>query len=248
MGNYIEQLLERSVQVASTTKDVCDIGAMEKYYSTYNLWLRHSPIPSRPILERAWFEAGILAETSIFLVIHGFYEQACATLRMQLDGFLTRLYWDTLDKRNAIKNTWKDSRLTSNYWEWERGGEEEYPNSHKVWSILLEEEFLQSFDSRYALRADINKHNQLLHKYIHGRPQSRHSPGATRSSVINIRFEEKYFDEWFELFKDTYDLMTIVSVLLYPEYLKHSSWREFILLEPERLDQIRGVGLVISNS
>jgi hypothetical protein len=35
--------------------------------------------------------------------------------------------------------------------------------------------------------------------------------------------------------------MTIVSVLLYPEYLKRPSWREFIMLEPERLSQINSI-------
>jgi len=235
---HLKELLGKAIQIADATEKYYHIEAIEQYYSSYNLWLRYSPIPSRPILERAWFEAGILAETSVFLAVHGFYEQACAILRMQLDGFLTRFYWDTLDKRAELESHTIVDRLTNGYWEWERGEAKDYPRINKVWLTLRKEKYFDSFDRQYNLRMNIENQNQLLHKYIHGRPPSRHYPGATRSSRINIKFEKRHFDEWFGLFKSTYNLMTIMSVLLYPDYLKCSSWHKFILLEPERLNQI----------
>src|SRR5574341_742383 len=233
MSNYIKQLLEKASQIADSTQENCDIMIVEKYYSLHNLWLRYSPVPSRPILNTAWFEAGVLAETSIFLALHGFYEQACATLRMQLDGFLTRLYWDTLDKRIGLESYYIEDRLTTGYWEWESGKVKDFPSiKNDVWPTLRKEKYLDSFDSRYQIKVDIDNQNQLLNKYIHGRPPSRHDPGSTRSSVMNIKFEKKRFDRWFELFKTNFDFMILISVLLYPEYIKQPSWREFILLTP----------------
>lgn len=245
MGNrmqYLKELSHRALQIADATGEHCDTETVGNYYYAYELWLRYTPTPEQPILMTAWFEASILSETSIFLVVHGFYEQACAALRMQFDGFLTRMYWDTLAKRDEITSYNIDGRLTNKYWEWERGEAKKYPGiNNVVWPTLKKEKYVNSFDDHYNLKEDIDAQYQRLNKYIHGRPPSRHYAGATRSSRINIRFEKKHFDEWFELFVATYHLMTIISLLLYPEYLKCESWRKFILLEPDRLDQVNNI-------
>jgi hypothetical protein len=121
----------------------------------------------------------VLAETSVFLAVHGFYEQACATLRMQLDGFLIRLYWDTLDKMEELESHPKVIRINSDYWEWESGKADDYPKSKEVWQTLSENENFNAFDKRYMLKEEISNQTQLLHKFIHGRPPTRHYPGAT---------------------------------------------------------------------
>ena len=155
---------------------------------------------------------------------------------MELDGFLTRLYWDTLDKNLELKSL--EERFSIGYWEWESGKEKGFPKSTAIWEILTKEKYFGSFNNQYNLKADFENQSQFLHKYIHGRPPSRHNPGNTRSSNINIKFEKSEFDDWLMLFTTTYDLMTIMSLLLYRVYLKRPSWSEFIMLNPERLNQI----------
>jgi len=156
MSNYIKQLRKKASQTADSTQENCDIKIIEKYYSLHNLWLHYSPVPSRPIFNTAWFETGILAESSIFLALHGFYEQACATLRMQIDGFLTRLYWDTLDKRIELESRYVEDRLKIGYWECESGKAKDFPSIKKdVWPTLRKEKYFDIFDSRYELKADI---------------------------------------------------------------------------------------------
>jgi hypothetical protein len=241
MSDNIKQLSKRALEIFDITQENCDIGIIEQYYSLHNLWLRYSPIPSRPIFQTAWFEAGILTETMIFLSFHGFYEQACATLRIQLDGFMTRLYWDVLYKLGEIKQFSKDSRYSNDYWEWESGNEKAYPR--KIYPILRREEKINAFDKQYKLCEDVEKHKQLLHKYVHGRPPSRHVPGSTRASMLNIQFDKKRFDEWFDLFKTNVEIMIIFSILLYPSYMDKKDWREFILLAPDRLRQVNSIGI-----
>ena len=84
MSDNLKQLSIKAQEIFDITHENCDIKIIEKYYSLHNLWLHYSPVPSRPIFQTAWFEAGVLTETMIFLAFHGFYEQACATLRIQL--------------------------------------------------------------------------------------------------------------------------------------------------------------------
>jgi len=237
--NLLNILLQKSEEIANATKENFDVDLIEKYYSAYSWWSRASSVPSRPIFDRAWFEANILAETSIFLSIHGFYEQACATLRMETDSFLTRLYWDTLDKK--LETSSVEKRLAIGYWDWESGKVIKYPKAKDIWESLKQEKYFGDFTNQYKLKDDFDNHSKLLHKYIHGRPPSRHTSGNSRSSNINIKFAKKEVDEWFVLFKNTYDLMSIMSILLYPHYLKHPSWREFVLLPSERLNQLHWI-------
>ncbi len=236
---HVSELLAKALEVASKTQNQSDFGAIDKYYFACGLWLRYSPVPTRPILNTAWFEAGILTETSIFLTVHGFYEQACAILRMQLDGFLTRLYWDTLDKHMELEGFSIENRLSNNYWEWESGKSESYPQlNDKVFPVLRREKYFQSFDSRYDLTNEIVHENRLLNKFIHGRPSTRHHPEATRSSRLNTQFDQRQFDFWYMHFKTIYELMTTVSILLYPTYLDCLHRDEFILLELVKLNRI----------
>lgn len=239
--NYLDALLKKSDQILDITKENFDIDLVEKYHSAYYLWIQNSPIPSRPIFERAWMEAGILAETSIFLSLHGFYEQACATLRMEIDGFLTRLYWDAKDKNLELIGANIQERMNIGYWDWESGKSRKYPTVEDIWDDLKKEKTISEFVAKYNLRNDIENHNRELHKYIHGRPTNRHIQGNTRSSSINIKFVKKEFDEWFELFGKTYDFLSIISVLFYPQYLKKPSTKEFIFLKSKIIKQITNI-------
>lgn len=239
--NYLDTLLKKSDQIADITKENFDVDLVEKYHSAYYLWIQNAPIPSRPIFERAWMEASILAETSIFLSVHGFYEQACATLRMELDGFITRLYWDIKDKNMELSGASISERQAIGYWNWESGKSKKYPLNEDIWGGFKKEKTINEFVTKYNLRNDIENHNRELHKYIHGRPTNRHIEGNTRSSSINIKFVEKEFDEWFELFGKTYDLISIISILLYPEYLIKPSVKDFIFLESKVINQINNI-------
>lgn len=175
MNNNIRQLSQKASSIFEDTQESYDVGIVEKYYLLHNLWLHHSPVPSRPIFQTAWFEAGILTETMIFLSFHGFYEQACAILRMQLDGFMTRLCWEVLNLKGDVDQFVKDGKYTNDYWEWESGNEKNYPR--KIYSVLRKNEKINTFDKQYGLFDDVDRHAQLLHKYVHGRPPTRHILG-----------------------------------------------------------------------
>ncbi len=235
----INELIGRSQSVYEETHNTVDLQAVEKYYQAADLWIRNTPVPTRPILTTAWFEAGILTETSIFLALHGFYEQGVAALRMQIDGFLVRMYWDTIDKNGELAALSIEERLSSGYWKWEKGEAENYPRpTEDVFSTLRQEKHFQAYDAAYQLVRQIRDQTRRLDKFIHGRPPGRLEPGATRSNRINIRYEKKHFDSWFTSFSTIYDLMSIVTILLYPPYLECSTRSQFVFLDRKVLHGI----------
>lgn len=107
---YLEELLKKTHQVREATEDSCEIDAVERYATGFNSWLQHDALMlTSPIWDTALFESSVLAGASFFLVVHGFYEEACAILRAVLDGFLTRLYWNTKHKNGKLRE-WKEHK------------------------------------------------------------------------------------------------------------------------------------------
>jgi hypothetical protein len=238
---YLKELLKITEQVRELTKENYELNVVEIYVSGFNSWLQHAPIPSRPIWETALFESSILAETSVFLAMHGFYEEACAVLRMLLDGFLTRLYWDTKHKNGELaERVREDGRNTNDYWEWEGGGRD-YPSSEKIWKVLLGEDGIKKFDQCHQLKQESNNLLSRLDKYVHGRPRTRHYPGATRASRVNVRFETKHFDEWLEQLRAVFCLVSAFSILQYPELFKTKQGHTFAAQEPQVADRLRNI-------
>lgn len=223
---YLEQLMSKTSQISETTRSICTIYDVEKYVTGFHSWSHHRPVPARPIWDTAMFESSRLAGASFFLALNGFYEEACSVLRGVLDGFLTRLYWDTLDK-NAELNTKK-------YWDWESGAAKKYPNLETgVWPTLLKEERIAGYDKQYGIKEKIDNELRLLSKFVHGRPPSRHYEGASRSSLGIVGFKEKHFREWHQHLRAVYRLVSILSVLQYPELLESKYGQEFVALEPD---------------
>lgn len=238
---FLEELTRRTSEAKEATEDNCEIDIVEKYATGFNSWLQCAPRPSRPIWETALFESSVLAGASFFLAIHGFYEEACAVLRTLLDGFLTRLYWDTQDKNGKLNRWKKNGKLTDDYWEWESGKTNLYPKPRDIWCVLQAVKHIGEYNDRYQLKNEINSFFLDLNKYVHSRPQSRHYPGASRSSLFNVKFKKKHFDEWFEYLKAVYRLVSVLSVLQYPELLKTKYGQNFAELESKVVARVRNV-------
>jgi len=238
---YLEQLLIKATQVRRLTESSCPIDRTEAYVTGFNSWLHHAPVPARPIWETALFESSVLAEASYFLAAHGFYEEACALLRGLLDGFLARSYWDVLDKNGELKKWRQGGRSTNQYWEWESGKTGKYPRLVDVWHALLGEHRIASYDQRYGLKAQVKEELARLNRFVHGRPETRHYSGASRSSLANIEFKMERFEEWYEHLRTAYRLVSVLSFLQYPELPGSTGGQEFRALEPEAAHQVAGV-------
>jgi hypothetical protein len=238
---YLEQLLTKATQVRRLTESSCPVDRAEGYVTGFNSWLHHAPVPARPIWETALFESNVLAEASYFLAAHGFYEEACALLRGLLDGFLARSYWDVLDKNGKLKQWRQGGRSTNEYWEWESGKTDKYPRLKEIWRALLGEHWIGSYDQRYGLKAQVKEELTRLNRFVHGRPETRHYSGASRSSLANIEFKIERFEEWYEHLRTAYRLVSVLSILQYPELLGSAGGQEFRALEPEAAHQFAGV-------
>lgn len=203
--------------------------------------MHHAPVPTRPIWETALFEAGVLADASYFLAVHGFYEEACAMLRGLLDGFLTRLYWDTVQKNGKLDCWSENGRSTNRYWEWESGKRHAYPKVPEIWNTLLGEYWMGEYDRAHAFRAETDALLAMLNKFVHGRPESRHEPGASRSSLVNIEFSKEHFETWWGHLRSIYRLVSVLSILQYPDLMTNAGGQEFAELEPEAAARLASV-------
>jgi hypothetical protein len=238
---YLDELLCRTESVRELTEEKCDLVLVETYASGFNAWLHDAPLPSRPIWRRAMFESSVLSEASVFLAVHGFYEEASAILRTLFEGFLTRLYWDTLDKNSKLHSVVENNgRSTNDYWEWECG-RGKFPPRKEIWCVLLSEGFIKRFDDCYHLKQECDDLLNCLDKYVHWRPQSRHYHGATRSSRINVGFDQKHFDEWFENLKVSFRLVSTLSILQCPELLSTEQGHIYASLEQETATRVSDV-------
>lgn len=237
--NYLEELGQQAESVAKETRSRVSMDSVEQYYRACDQWMRYAPSPSRPILSTAWFETGVSVEPCIFLALHGFYEQAVATLRMILEGFLVRIYWDALDAQGERPGRTVEEQLAIAYWPWETGQAARYPSIRKeVFRTLSNRTSFRTYDRKYHLTGVIGRLNSRLNKFVHGRPPGRHHPGATRSSRLSIHYDEAQFQSWFLYFRFVYDLLAILSILMYPSYLEASSETRFIFLKPRVLERI----------
>ena len=238
---YLDQLLTKAAQVRRLTESSCPIDRAERYVTAFNSWLQRAPVPARPIWETALFESSVLAEASYFLATHGFYEEACALLRGLLDGFLARSYWDALDKNAKLRKWREGGRSTNDYWEWESGRTEEYPKLKQIWRTLRGESRILTYDRQYGLKAQVDEELTTLNRFVHGRPESRHHSAASRSSLCNIELSTEHFEEWHVHLRIVYSLVSVLSVLQYPELLKGTQEQEFRALDPLAADHITGV-------
>ncbi len=238
---YLEQLVAKANQVRQLTEPSCRIDPVERYATGFNSWLHSPPVPARPIWETALFECSVLAEASYFLAAHGFYEEACALLRGLLDGFLARSYWDALDKNGKLKKWGEGGRSTNEYWEWESGKTEKYARSKETWRTLLGEHWIGRYNRRYGLKAEVEEELRTLNRFVHGRPETRHYPGASRSSLCDIEFRKRHFDEWYEHLRIVYRVVSVLSILQYPDLLEGAHEQKFRALDPAAADHITSV-------
>ena len=122
--DYLMQLKENSDNVYNQTKEKFEAiisttvhkndGTVEASIKSYSLgftfWLDElGKLNSRPpILWNSLMTVSSTAETSFFLALHGFYKAAFSELRNLLDGFLTKVYFEILNKNNELKDYWID--------------------------------------------------------------------------------------------------------------------------------------------
>jgi hypothetical protein len=236
----IEQLVDRATQVRSATLAYPQFPNAEKYAMTFNSWLLNRPTLEMGVIWcNAIFECSVLSESSLFLAVHGFYEEACAILRELLDGFLARLYWDIRNNKGELKERTVDGRSTNDYCEWEMGTADNYPRlKDDIWPTLLYEQRIAAYDCQQQLKAEISSRLKLLDRFVHNRPSSRHYGGASRHSSINIDFKSKHFDEWYENLREVYKHVFTLSLLPYPSLLETEIWNEFKALEPDHASKL----------
>lgn len=238
---YLEQLISKTNQIRKDTESKFNIIKVIKYVNGFNSWTRDAPVPARPIWETAMFEASAITNASFFLAIHGFYEEACSLLRGIIDGFLTRLYWDEKDRKGTIKIYKQNGRSTNEYWEWESGTSNEYPPLKKVAETLIKRVFIKKYNDQYGLWQDIENLLKKLNKFVHGRPETRHYGYATRSSSGLTEFKEKHFEEWYKYLKKIYSIISILSILQYPDLINSAYIKEFKELEQDSYVKVKNI-------
>lgn len=236
---YLEQLIGGTNKVGGTTAKLEEIDLALEYVLGFNFWNLSASLQTGAIFRDGLMESSALVETSCFLALHGFYDQACAVLRQILDDFLVRLYFDLKNRHGRLQGWVGDNGRSDNeYNAWRLGGKE-YPCMKNICSILFEEVPIKEYDKKHRLKEEILELHRTLSKYVHNRPRSRHYPGASRSSLLNIEFSKKNFDNWLEYLKDVFRIISILSILQYPELLDTEQGRKFETLEPALADNIK---------
>lgn len=240
---HLRQILNIANQIRKDTESNCDIDDIERYITGFNSWTRDAPVPTRPIWETAMFESSVVANASFFLAIYGFYEEACSLIRGIIDGFLTRLYFDEKNRSGELKKWQQNNGRSSNeYWDWESGHTDKYPDYNKdIKRLLKEKNLIKKYDKKYCLWNDIDNLFKKLNKFVHGRQETRHYDFATRSSSNVPEFKKKHFDEWYEYLKYAYGIISILSLLQYPELFNNNYIKEFKELEPEIYKRIENI-------
>jgi len=239
----LKELVSETTKVREVTEQDDSQIKAEEYVSGFNAWLHHHIAPSPPIWNTAMFEASALTVVSYFLATHGFYEEATAMLREVLEGFLTRLCWDSKNDQSQSIHPLQiiEGKKTIDYWEWESGRTETYLSPRKIWSILFENSNIKHYQDTYQLKQEIDILLNLLNKYVHGRPDSRHSPGKTRSSLINARFNREDFNLWFTRLRTIYGFISILSALSYPNLLEMRVADNFMILDPIATGRVKTI-------
>ena len=238
---HFNKLIEKTNQVWLKTQEFCDIESLYKYLIGYNTLLRYKPVPARPIWDTAIFESSVLQESSTFLATHGLYEEACIILRTLIDGFLTRLYWDTKHMKDELKKHEISGKRIDEYQEWELGFTNSYPTKTKILNMLFMVCHIKNYNSKYHLRDEVDNIISMLNKFVHNRPETRHPSDVGRSSLMNFAFSEKKFIEWFDYTKSVFRYVSTLSILQYPKLLETRFGYEFEILEPVQSSNIKKV-------
>ncbi len=208
---------------------------IDSYSHGPNWWLQSivKLCPTPPIEEDALINASTIIEVSVFLVIHGFYKSAVSELRRALDDFLTRNYFDELEKQNLSKN--------KEYIEWSLGKTDKYPRFKNVLETIFSSELIKKYDSKFYLKEDIERTYFEMSKYTHNRPdKSWKKELSTASSLMNTRFVGEEFDKWCEYLKQEYVIISTVLLLRYPELteIQPQELGNFRICAPEIVKQI----------
>lgn len=244
---YTDTLISQANQVRKQTAPMDLVRDAEKLVISLGSWSA-PPGPytmARAIWSNAIFESSILAESSYFLALHGLYDQACIILRSLLDFFLNEIYWDIQMKYRQQEQGRIDvypvtNEKGINYLEWVAGNTNQFPRRNEIWELLRKEENIKNYDGNYQLELDYSNALAALDKFAHWRPVSRYAAGGEgRSSRINVRFNEKSLDEWYQYLKKTCCLVSVLSILEYPELLNNKAAIEFTDREPETADRLK---------
>lgn len=244
------ELLDQMVDITTKIKDETvakySDPNIEWYVTSFNSLLldRSSAlVNTAPIWSDALAECSVVAESSYFLATHGFYEEASALLRTLLEGFRTRMYWHIRHRRGEITESKDAKGKTSNaYADWALGLTEGYISSEVAWKTILQEPQFDAYDQQYTLKVAVWELLNKLNLFVHGRPTSRHpDEGSVRSSSLNLWFNSKHFDEWFENLRAVTTLVFVISFLEYPALTATKTATEFANLEPDHTAHVRNV-------
>ncbi len=238
---YLNQLTREAEQIREATDSKFNLREVQEYIVRFGGWT--SPghnWDGWAIWDNAVFESSVSAEASFFLALHGFYEEACTILRVLLDGFLYRLYWNTCARSGEVKNKIIDGRSTNDYCEWEYG-RGKYPWRKELWDKLRTVERIRVYDSKYNLEGETNELLSHLDKFAHGRAAERFTLSNFRSSRVNVAFNEQWFGKWYEYLRAAYRLTSVLSILQYPELLEKASGLDFTALQPTIATQLESL-------
>lgn len=161
-----------------------------------NFWSGHS-FPFR----ESWEELQI----SFNLVCFGLYKQAFVSLRSGLELGLLSVYYNINDEGHKTVKEWLHSKDTA---------DAKTPRADKIWSILLSNKNIKTFNDLHDLRQTFNGLS-YLHNYVHTKgAKYSNSMGLSKSNFQT--FEVSLIEKWLKGFTDIIALVCSLHLLKYP--------------------------------
>jgi len=173
-------------------------------------------------------------QVSFNLMLLGFYKQAFVSLRSSLELGLLSVYFNINDDGHQVVQDWLKSANT-----WEANT----PQAKKIWSILLANSNIKSFNDKIDIK---QKFDDLgyLHNYVH-------TKGVRYSNRVGLKFsnfqtfEERAVSKWLTAYEEIAVLVITLHMLKYPISALKFDWstkvgidNPFPVLEEFEIDRI----------
>jgi hypothetical protein len=194
-----------------------------------NLWSGHS-FP----FNESWNDLQISCTLSFF----GLYKQAFVSLRSGLELGLLSVYYNINDDGHKTVRDWLKSKNTS---------DANTPRTEKIWTILLSNKNIRTFNEKFDLRTRFNNLN-FLNNYVHtkGNKYSNSFGGIKGNSQT---FEEDMLNEWLISYEQIIIIIATMHLLKYPlAVIEFNYFRKFGIdmpnfggLEKSKIEQIASI-------
>lgn len=152
-------------------------------------------------------------QISYNLAFFGFYKQAFASLRSSLELGLLSVYYNINDEGHTAVKAWLNSRDT-----WDANT----PKASKIWSILLSNPNIHTFQSTHDIKAYFGELS-FLHNYVHTKGfKFSNSLGKPKSNYQV--FDEDVFFKWINTVGQVVSIVATLHLLKYPIGLVEFDW------------------------